>query len=177
MRGKVCPAERGGVSRGITPAHAGKRDVPCRAGAKGTDHPRPCGEKRYKNLVVSMYGGSPPPMRGKVRGRVQLQLAFRITPAHAGKSAKQCNMGRDVEDHPRPCGEKMEKTDKTMLMLGSPPPMRGKDSADFALRRAHGITPAHAGKSRHPRTVSRRTGDHPRPCGEKPAPDARRSAH
>ena len=49
------------------------------------DHPRPCGEKLGCHGVYPPYGGSPPPMRGKVV-RIQLCSAVvRITPAHAGK--------------------------------------------------------------------------------------------
>ena len=70
-------------------------------------------------------------------------------------------------DHPRTCGEKAGKRPRRQCRLGSPPHMRGKETA-CALRGGNtGITPAHAGKSRRssPRQTARR--DHPRTCGEK----------
>ena len=45
--------------------------------------------------------------------------------------------------------------------------MRGKDSVMYGLQRVHGITPAHAGKSRTKRLPMQQSKDHPRTCGEK----------
>ena len=48
MRGKgTCRSTLGGRT-GITPAYAGKRDVPFHPGRKNRDHPRVCGEKTKK---------------------------------------------------------------------------------------------------------------------------------
>ena len=56
------------------------------------------------------------------------------------------------------------------MVLGSPPPMRGKDINHCVYLISLGITPAHAGKRRKflPEVVTHE--DHPRPCGEKRAP-------
>ena len=45
--------------------------------------------------------------------------------------------------------------------------MRGKAEAMSFLGINNGITPAHAGKSRHFQEVTRIEEDHPRTCGEK----------
>ena len=55
----------------------------------------------------------------------------------------------------------------TVMLKGSPPPMRGKETAMHATEPADRITPAHAGKSRNICTGMYKETDHPRPCGEK----------
>ena len=128
MRGKVGHALPGRHAPGITPAHAGKRQLRLSIGSDfWRDHPRTCGEKtdqtggntmRYgitpahagKSLTALSYAadrqGSPPHMRGKADA-VDLNVGdVGITPAHAGKSAA------------RPCSPVQQR--------GSPPHMRGK---------------------------------------------------
>ena len=78
-------------------------------------------------MVVTHKIGSPPPMRGKV--------------------ALEFGTVRQLEDHPRPCGEKYAVSVIWMSSKGSPPPMRGKASADRDVHHVCRITPAHAGKS------------------------------
>ena len=51
--------------------------------------------------------------------------------------------------------------------MGSPPPMRGKDTVYVGTSWYIRITPAYAGKSRFSPYRRRRTEDHPRLCGEK----------
>ena len=118
-------------------------------------------------MGVARCAGSPPPMRGKASPGRRLHCAARITPAHAGKSVPYDIYRQQGQDHPRPCGEKIETNMKDWAKQGSPPPMRGKAGTAIPPRVGAGITPAHAGKSlrrggrRHP------VRDHPRPCGEK----------
>ncbi len=70
----------------ITPAYAGKSENGVYPFPKTEDHPRLCGEKRPPPLQSAEWLGSPPPMRGKVEQREQMQISIRITPAYAGKS-------------------------------------------------------------------------------------------
>ena len=167
MRGKgrcIFPLS---VSKGITPAYAGKsymenagmtdamRITPAYAGKRWKktvsctgiwDHPRLCGEKISHALLMMLDRGSPPPMRGKVVRHTHTQDRFRITPAYAGKSSKLLSFSLPDQDHPRLCGEKYVAKRQTVRILGSPPPMRGKEICQhfgaFRLR----ITPAYAGK-------------------------------
>ena len=86
-------------------------------------------------------------MRGKGQKDRWEKVPCRITPAYAGKSIRPQPSKFLLRDHPRLCGEKGAFPALSHRELGSPPPMRGKDSAvppfiDFA-----GITPAYAGKS------------------------------
>ena len=85
-------------------------------------------------------------MRGKVLYSDLDKRANRITPAHAGKSNYCGVMAKRNEDHPRPCGEKKVQPVSRNAVLGSPPPMRGKESQTLLISTVHRITPAHAGK-------------------------------
>ena len=65
------------------------------------------------------------------------------------------------------CGEKFMRPCLPIIMLGSPPRMRGKADEERQIAAEAGITPACAGKSAAI-PVTRRCGrDHPRMCGEK----------
>ena len=167
MRGKVQRTLQAGLHDGITPAYAGKRCTVSEFQTITEDHPRLCGEKAcFFPLCISELG-SPPPMRGKVDPEFTESVTFRITPAYAGKSGTFPQCQRCNRDHPRLCGEKYLPTGQGQRRIGSPPPMRGKDSTQPRTQPVPGITPAYAGKSLRPavRAVPRQ--DHPRLCGEK----------
>ena len=126
MRGKVLRLRFCLNGARITPAHAGKSADIAGGMPKGT--------------------GSPPPMRGKAVLLMYLNADFRITPAHAGKSIYFVFTHTVLQDHPRPCGEKMSLWLRWISAVGSPPPMRGKATRDLINGQIAGITPAHAGK-------------------------------
>ena len=87
-------------------------------------------------------------MRGKAIQFCEQSCHFRITPAYAGKSG--------------------EEQEKGFLILGSPPPMRGKGKRLTLFLKALKITPAYAGKSLSKQWHLEKPRDHPRLCGEKP---------
>ena len=74
------------------------------------DHPRLCGEKFVSHLRFLLFGGSPPPMRGKVQQYYLHEAYDRITPAYAGKSNDVRSRQIFPWDHPRLCGEKQAGT-------------------------------------------------------------------
>ena len=152
------------------------------------DHPRLCGEKRQSNRKLEIPTGSPPPMRGKGKSKIQDRFVFRITPAYAGKSVGivqplSVKLGSPppmrgkaditipadapVQDHPRLCGEKVTDEGNIVTGEGSPPPMRGKARKSAAAALSGRITPAYAGKRYTPWHLWNRYKDHPRLCGEK----------
>ena len=134
----------------ITPAYAGKRKTARPFPGAAWDHPRLCGEKYVTIISVKAQAGSPPPMRGKVPKNVYRARSTRITPAYAGKRSTSKPKRSPQQDHPRLCGEKFSESLQTLVMIGSPPPMRGKvvETLDKALD--GGITPAYAGKRSTP---------------------------
>ena len=106
-------------------------------------------------------------MRGKASGLESKMQSIRITPAYAGKSENAGGRCRRLKDHPRLCGEKLERIRLYKPDSGSPPPMRGKVYAAVSMPDTVGITPAYAGKSQHGERDSGKSEDHPRLCGEK----------
>ena len=113
--------------------------------------------------------GSPPRMRGKDAGCLVHHEKHRITPAYAGKRCLGHLFQVELRDHPRVCGEKMQRFWKRVRRWGLPPRMRGKGQTFLADDLRVGITPAYAGKRQGFRGAYYSTGDHPRVCGEKHA--------
>ena len=128
MRGKVSFRLFYGSVLRITPAYAGKSFKITCYNVPNEDHPRLCGEKVPKVLLMLANIGSPPPMRGKVTFLIDTVFPARITPAYAGKSPSDGLLFCHVLDHPRLCGEKHVFPAVAVFVLGSPPPMRGKGS-------------------------------------------------
>ena len=147
MRGKGKLNVVGNHIARITPAYAGKSLYSKGGRVVFWDHPRLCGEKFGKTSKACSLVGSPPPMRGKVVTFTLCGQSPRITPAYAGKSDFCRNARVDFEDHPRLCGEKPDFFPRSVLLWGSPPPMRGKENVLFCT--LPGVQ------------------DHPRLCGEK----------
>ena len=106
MRGKAVLAVDSRLVPGITPAYAGKRQLPVLPAGVRPDHPRLCGEKIMIMLISIIPQGSPPPMRGKVLVDLIEKLEAGITPAYAGKSCFVASSVYSQTDHPRLCGEK-----------------------------------------------------------------------
>ena len=106
-------------------------------------------------------------MRGKVHTATWATSIFRITPAYAGKRRLSSTPPVCSPDHPRLCGEKLYHCRKTDMVLGSPPPMRGKVHTATWATSIFRITPAYAGKRRLSSTPPVCSPDHPRLCGEK----------
>ena len=167
MRGKAQFIHVLELHVGITPAHAGKRRDTHRYDTRFRDHPRACGEKFNGMTDEELQEGSPPRMRGKVCSELSGLLQIGITPAYAGKSAPFQQLTTQSWDHPRVCGEKPGVVISQSLCGGSPPRMRGKDSALPHGTFCHRITPAYAGKRLLSAAAELRHGDHPRVCGEK----------
>ena len=167
MRGKACYFSIGRTVERITPAHAGKSQIPPEADECRQDHPRACGEKIFVDDWLRHILGSPPHMRGKGKPDPEPRREHRITPAHAGKRPQFSARCACREDHPRVCGEKKRVSVTACALLGSPPRMRGKAMALRHGATATRITPAHAGKRRDTHRYDTRFRDHPRTCGEK----------
>ena len=167
MRGKGQCYRDSSIVAGITPAYAGKRKHAADVRSVEQDHPRLCGEKflscRHKYLNV----GSPPPMRGKVKYACKEWNRPGITPAYAGKRRKNRDSYNGKKDHPRLCGEKNCQHTQFQIVIGSPPPMRGKVLEVCKMKVGIRITPAYAGKRGVVVTPLCSARDHPRLCGEK----------
>ena len=85
-------------------------------------------------------------MRGKEAQSVALLKFYRITPAYAGKRGRVAASSDARRDHPRLCGEKLDRIRLYKPDSGSPPPMRGKAETGEVTTVGYRITPAYAGK-------------------------------
>ena len=167
MRGKAEDRSSISITTGITPAYAGKSTVNQTNNSPKADHPRLCGEKLSAEPDKRRRRGSPPPMRGKGTSTAAISAGRGITPAYAGKRYSRGKLEEKSTDHPRLCGEKSFPPRPVVRLLGSPPPMRGKDAEKPTTGELLGITPAYAGKSQLSTASSTCDQDHPRLCGEK----------
>ena len=156
MRGKLPVGAVQPHQPGITPADAGKTAPALGSGFQSRDHPRGCGENSCATSHLSHTSGSPPRMRGKPRILVRAVGQRGITPADAGKTARDCGRAADTEDHPRGCGENTLREYHNVYKAGSPPRMRGKHGFGDVWVRIPRITPADAGKTRRLRRAYRR---------------------
>ena len=147
VRGKAEEPTEEASCNGITPACAGKSSVNGSGKDSSEDHPRVCGEKIAGRYLAVCAIGSPPRVRGKGLYNGGRNSYYRITPACAGKSTPLWLSDTRYEDHPRVCGEKIPFTCSLVVLVGSPPRVRGKVAQLFTALRKNGITPACAGKS------------------------------
>ena len=147
VRGKVFVGIDCRVVHGITPACAGKSELPRFFLRCPWDHPRVCGEKQPFRPSTRQVSGSPPRVRGKAACCSIAEHHLGITPACAGKSASLSRL--------------------KLWDMGSPPRVRGKESFEEHGFVIGGITPACAGKSWYAPSSHFCTWDHPRVCGEK----------
>ena len=166
MRGKPVLVYADEGAPGITPAHAGKTAPGLIRCESFRDHPRACGENRPSPRPQWSPAGSPPRMRGKPIVYPTDTPFSGITPAHAGKTAREPGRKDEKGDHPRACGENHMIGGRSMPKAGSPPRMRGKPRLSRDARADDGITPAHAGKTPQAGTRFCTFRDHPRACGE-----------
>ena len=169
MRGKLGQKTPTVIIVGITPAGAGKTQLPECTINPNEDHPRRCGENVITCISGAGISGSPPQVRGKHYWAYFWAFAPGITPAGAGKTRSRSGHGGVWQDHPRGCGENSSSTASTISSRGSPPRMRGKLMQQSTVALDRRITPADAGKtwSSPPSPCAR--GDHPRGCGENQA--------
>ena len=148
-----CSSRRSVRGRGSPPRVRGTAGCrTCRAAAAG-DHPRACGEQGPERATKPSASGSPPRVRGTVLPYLPRNAITGITPARAGNRPSKTRNSRKNGDHPRACGEQLVSGDMSGGVTGSPPRVRGTESALGARRQPMRITPARAGnRSRRIRT-------------------------
>ena len=166
VRGTLESVSCEGEHRGIIPACAGNTAIlkSCRFGIR--DHPRVCGEHLGCVRVCERVMGSSPRVRG-TRFVDDLPVGQAgIIPACAGNTIRVTSSTRSRWDHPRVCGEHFGKEAILPTKAGSSPRVRGTQSTRFFRTLQSGIIPACAGNTTVSKTSRRRSGDHPRVCGE-----------
>ena len=97
------------IVAGITPAYAGNTSASNSATSASGDHPRVCGEYYNPILADKEMAGSPPRMRG-IPYSLFCRARFNgITPAYAGNTFTTLSSELTIRDHPRVCGEYLER--------------------------------------------------------------------
>ena len=109
MRGKLSLRAVLIVVDRITPADAGKTQFTAYPTNMCQDHPRGCGENTATLNEQTGTPGSPPRMRGKLIQKGKQKRLDGITPADAGKTWQPQHIDRNLQDHPRGCGENTKK--------------------------------------------------------------------
>ena len=157
------PRVRGTPRRGL-PGPAPQGLTPAGAGNTGT-----------ADGVVDAGAGSPPRVRGTLERVGERIYSVGLTPAGAGNTGPLRTPRSVVQAHPRGCGEHWTALAGVLASSGSPPRVRGTQSAGLGRGVHPGLTPAGAGNtgatwSRKPR----RSGSPPRVRGTRPGLRRRR---
>ena len=185
-RGKPWRKVTPGKTDGLIPTHAGKTaEVGSRDG-DGRAHPRSRGENAQVNCTQSIWYGSSPLTRGKLKkatntpgptGSSPLTRGKRncsrqsgrqagLIPAHAGKTEGAAGGLAGGGAHPRSRGENSPLTARPPARRGSSPLTRGKlDCRREALPQRR-LIPAHAGKTNAGHSWVPLCRAHPRSRGE-----------
>ena len=135
------------AASGSPPQVRGKRSGTNIYSSVGSDHPRRCGENEMQVITARVSEGSPPQVRGKHSYLPIFGHFNGITPAGAGKTRFFSNFTSPLKDHPRRCGENFAPVAACMILIGSPPQVRGKPHFQLSLLPPLRITPAGAGKT------------------------------
>ena len=97
----------------IEPLNPASRITPACAGTTGSggqhqgthrDHPRVCGNHSFSRCFCFLRRGSPPRVREPPTRSTPQTTSSRITPACAGTTTGMAKSLKNVEDHPRVCG-------------------------------------------------------------------------
>ena len=149
VRGTLVEGGRPVGQQGIIPACAGNTRRPSTLCLATWDHPRMCGEHigRYTSFIGQP--GSSPHVRGTHEMLDGADRNAGIIPACAGNTLGTLILCRLCGDHPRMCGEHLDKDFKPTYLSGSSPHVRGtrNDAGHRAFIR--GIIPACAGNTNH----------------------------
>ena len=105
-------------------------------------------------------------MRGALAVGVDADSARGIIPAYAGSTLRPGEMVSDARDHPRVCGEHVNRGQQCGQPGGSSPRMRGAPAHSERAVDVPGIIPAYAGSTLGGVFFERDSRDHPRVCGE-----------
>ena len=131
----------------ITPACAGKTlHRTCLLHLK-RDHPRVCGKNSMNSNSLTVYSGSHPRVREKLKRGHRCHAVSGITPACAGKTTSEIEQLQVIQDHPRVCGKNIARLLICLSCSGSPPRVREKHNEHLEITAYHRITPAYAGKT------------------------------
>ncbi len=166
VRGIRAAAGAAAGGRGSIPACAGN---PPRFQAQSDStrvHPRVCGESDQVSGTGSSRRGPSPRVRGIRRRLPPAEGRHGSIPACAGNPVADAVCTRRRGVHPRVCGESSALPEMSVAGAGPSPRVRGIRRLPLLTGRLEGSIPACAGNPAHRSRHPRRSGVHPRVCGE-----------
>ena len=166
MRGAPTATFAHSLGQRIITADAGSTSPSTASPPCPADHPRGCGEHRFLYVLLTVSRGSSPRMRGARAERGGYRPAGGIIPADAGSTMSILMPLTPVQDHPRGCGEHVDRIVGQREFEGSSPRMRGAPDGAQLERWQDGIIPADAGSTPVAGRLDIEAGDHPCGCGE-----------
>ena len=113
---------------GIIPACAGSTTVGKTKLLFIWDHPRMCGEHELGDFAAFLDQGSSPHVRGAPTGDLLGVTIGGIIPACAGSTTPPAQDRHATRDHPRMCGEHIQRVLRRIAEQGSSPHVRGARS-------------------------------------------------
>ena len=125
-----------------------------------------CGDHENQIKILMLHEGSPPHVRGPLPRFCGLLHIWGITPACAGTTEHYDTPPYVQWDHPRMCGDHYLLMLLYMIIVGSPPHVRGPQSYLSKKSAFIGITPACAGTTFLIGDSPEDYRDHPRMCGD-----------
>ena len=147
MRGTPLKTFYDGRETRIIPAYAGNTSSAMLNSFSFRDHPRVCGEHRFRHEHDPRPEGSSPRMRGTLFNVHEIRGGDGIIPAYAGNTSCRSSSTHPARDHPRVCGEHWSTKLPSLLAAGSSPRMRGTLVVQAFGQRLLGIIPAYAGNT------------------------------
>ena len=165
VRGRHVNAGLESADDRFTPACAGQTPSFCRNAQIKTVHPRMCGADHTLKEVDTLFGGSPPHVRGRRRGGFRHHERRRFTPACAGQTRRAAYKRASTTVHPRMCGADLCPVKRLSLSHGSPPHVRGRLRVTADEAEGLRFTPACAGQTQTYPYPGLARPVHPRMCG------------
>ena len=154
------------VACGSSPLTRGKREESHLTHGRVRLIPAHAGKTPGRLFRRGHVQGSSPLTRGKRARQAPRRRRQGLIPAHAGKTSRRRGDGLHGPAHPRSRGENADRSSPTSGGTGSSPLTRGKPAWCFGVCGVRGLIPAHAGKTKRWRPVTRPTRAHPRSRGE-----------
>ncbi len=177
MRGSDIVQQTPTKNLRFTPAGAGIGWAIRQINEERPVHPRRCGDR-----VLLVWGnfndyGSPPQVRGSDAEKTLNICQARFTPAGAGIGHPVAVNAQNMAVHPRRCGDRLSGRRLAIQPYGSPPQVRGSDSAIRVRASQWRFTPAGAGIGISPEVSMRLLPVHPRRCGDRLGNNCNGSCH
>ena len=135
---------------GTIPANTGRIRLGDHLLPRHWDHPREYGENRPRMLTKGMNPGPSPRIRGEYQVSSTVVLSGGTIPANTGRIGSDGLDAWDWSDHPREYGENAVVSQRTHLLMGPSPRIRGEYEQVLLDVSPIGTIPANTGRMPHP---------------------------